>query len=105
MVEALRTLEHDYRAVVEAKAPRWGVCALRRIGGLYLHLGDALLNAPPPRTLTAEQQDMYLDAVADQVAPIKAKGHEALELAVAKGKQQGIDNPCVREARKLLEQR
>lgn len=99
----LRTLQTDYGAVLNYKVPAWSVCAMRGMGALYLRLARSLEAVPPPKSLTVEQQDVYMQALADQVRPIEQKGREILERAQAYADEQGVDNDCARDVKNTLQ--
>ena len=71
-----------YTAVIEAGSPKWSQAALTRLGEAYRDFNKGLLEAPMPRGLDAEQQELYRRALQDQAAPLEDKAVDAFHKAI-----------------------
>jgi len=82
----------------------YGICALTRMGQVFRDVATSLRNAPIPRRLTIDQQEIYkaeLDALA--LGP-EEKGLQAFERALDKAYELNIYNECTLTAQENLRQ-
>jgi hypothetical protein len=72
----------------------YGICALTRMGQVFRDMSTSIRDAPIPRNLTIDQQEIYkaeLDALA--LGP-EEKGLQAFERALDKAYELNIYNEC-----------
>jgi len=63
--------------VVAIGSPMWSTASFERIGEAYRNFNKGLLDAPTPRGLDAEQQDLYRSTLEGQALPLEDKATEA----------------------------
>jgi TolA-binding protein len=71
-----------YREVVEVGSPQWSEAALTRLGEAYSDFNKGLLEAPVPRGLDAEQQELYRTTLQSQALPLENKAVDAFREAI-----------------------
>jgi tetratricopeptide (TPR) repeat protein len=100
--EAKCDREGKYLDVLTYGNGDYGICALTRMGQVFRDVADSLRNAPIPRRLTIDQQEIYkaeLDALA--LGP-EEKGLQAFERALDKAYELNIYNECTLTAQENL---
>jgi TolA-binding protein len=60
-----------YGEVIAVGSPRWSEAAFERIGEAYRNFNKGLLDAPMPRGLDPEQQELYRSTVESQALPLE----------------------------------
>ena len=101
---ALRTeLEKKYEEVIALKDPIFSLAALVRMGQLSQHLGEAMLRSPVPAGLTPEQQEIYLDELEKQAAPLGDRAKALLGKALQIAFEKGLYGPWALEAAETLQ--
>lgn len=91
-----------YAGVVAIGSPRWSEAAFARIGEAYRDFNKGLLDAPAPRGLDAEQQELYRSTLSAQALPLEDKAVEALGKAVEVSRKSGVYSEWVIRAQDLL---
>jgi cellulose synthase operon protein C len=86
----LAGLLRSYREVLQLGSPRWSAAALTRIGQAHRSFNRGLLDAPMPRGLNAEQQDLYRQALESKALPLEDKAVEAFRKAIETGERSGV---------------
>jgi TolA-binding protein len=80
----------------------WTTAALYQVGFIYESFAQALLNSPPPPSLTPEQREQYQMQIDEFVVPIEEKGLEAYESGWLKALDLGIYNAWTAKMREAL---
>jgi tetratricopeptide (TPR) repeat protein len=80
----------------------WTTAALYQVGFIYESFAQALLESPPPDTLTPEQREQYQMQIDEFVVPIEEKGLEAYESGWLKALDLGIYNAWTAKMREAL---
>ncbi|MGZ6125987.1 MAG: tetratricopeptide repeat protein, partial [Myxococcales bacterium] len=91
-----------YGEVVAIGSPRWSEAAFARIGEAYRDFNKGLLEAPLPRRLDAEQQELYRNTLSAQALPLEDKAVEALGKAVEVSRKSGVYSEWVIKAQEVL---
>jgi TolA-binding protein len=91
-----------YGEVIAVGSPRWSEAAFARIGEAYRNFNKGLLDAPTPRGLDAEQQDLYRSTLESQALPLEDKAVEAFSKAIAISRSTGVYSEWVVKAQDLL---
>jgi len=73
----LGKLLEGYAQVVDIGSPTWSTASFERIGEAYRNFNKGLLDAPTPRGLDAEQQELYRSTLEGQALPLEDKATEA----------------------------
>ncbi len=73
-----------------------------KMGYAQLDFATAVMQAPRPRNLTAEQRDQYDDLLRDQMRPYREQAEKAFRLTLEQAKASGIENEWTARARGLL---
>jgi hypothetical protein len=71
-----------YREVIELGSARWSEAALTRLGEAYSDFNKGLLEAPVPRGLDPEQQELYRTTLQRQALPLENKAVDAFREAI-----------------------
>jgi TolA-binding protein len=79
----LKRLIEGYTEVDQIGSPRWSVASLARVGEAYRNFNKGLMDAPMPRGLDAEQQDLYRNTLEQMALPLEDKAVDAFDKAVA----------------------
>ncbi len=80
----------------------YGICALTRMGQVFRHVATSLREAPIPRRLTIDQQEIYRAELESLAIGPELKGVEALERALDKAYELNIYNECTLTAQDNL---
>jgi len=91
-----------YAEVVAIGSPKWSEASFARIGEAYRDFNKGLLDAPMPRGLDPEQQDLYRTTLENQALPFEDKATEALAKAVQVSQASGVYSEWVVKAQDLL---
>ena len=86
----LAKLLRSYGEVLKLGSPKWSAAALTRIGQAHQSFNRGLLDAPAPRGLNPDEQDLYRQALATKAAPLEDKAVEAFRKAVETGEKSGV---------------
>ncbi|MFL5427512.1 MAG: tetratricopeptide repeat protein [Myxococcales bacterium] len=86
----LTKLLRSYAEVLKLGSPKWSAAALTRLGQAHQSFNRGLLDAPVPRGLNADEQDLYRQALATKAAPLEDKAVEAFRKAVETGERSGV---------------
>jgi TolA-binding protein len=91
-----------YAEVIAVGSPKWSEASFERIGEAYRNFNRGLLDAPMPRGLDAEQQELYRTTLESQALPFEDKATEALAKAVQVSQASGVYSEWVLKAQDLL---
>ncbi|HEY6727256.1 MAG TPA: tetratricopeptide repeat protein [Polyangiaceae bacterium] len=80
----------------------WTTASLYQIGFTYEAFAQALLNSPPPENLSADEKDLYSQAIDEFVIPIEESSLEAYESGWLKAVELGIFNSWTAKMREAL---
>jgi len=78
----MKRLLEGYTDVVQVGSGAWTVAALTRVGEAYRNFNKGLMDAPMPRGLDPEQQDLYRATLERKALPLEDKASEAYEKAI-----------------------
>ncbi len=97
--KAMREVAAKYTKVVKYKQGEPALCALEKLGNLYLRFVDDVREGPLPPYLTEEEQrQQFRDLLAQQALPVEEQAVEAYSAAVAKSRELMIYNGCAKRA-------
>ena len=85
----LNKILESYGEVIKIGSPKWSAAAFTRIGEAYRNFNKGLLDAPMPRGLDPEQEELYRSTLESQALPLEDKAVEAFNKAVEIGKKTG----------------
>ncbi|HEX4385071.1 MAG TPA: tetratricopeptide repeat protein, partial [Myxococcales bacterium] len=91
-----------YGEVIAIGAPRWSEAAFDRIGEAYRNFNKGLLDAPMPKGLDPEQQELYRSTLESQALPFEDKAAEAFGKAVEVSQKSGAYSDWVIKAQDFL---
>ena len=97
-------VEASYTTVLKYGAGTWGVAALCKIGEAYKNFSKSLLEAPMPKGLDADQQEMYRAALEEKALPLEEKSVEAYEKALQTAFKLGIYNEWALKAEDAIKE-
>ncbi len=100
--ELLKKAASAFLETAEMGVAEWTTAALYQIGFAYESFAQALLNSPPPKNLSPEEQELYLQAIDEFVIPIEERGLEAYESGWMKAVELGIFNQWTAKMRAAL---
>ena len=112
--EIPRTLDHksellllaraQYVQAIRSYAVEWMTAALCRIGEAYEHYRRAVLMAPLPTGLTAQEEREYIIRLEEAMEPVLRKSIEAHRRNLRLAGELGIENEWTRTSRLKVEQ-
>ncbi|MEM1022747.1 MAG: tetratricopeptide repeat protein [Myxococcota bacterium] len=102
--EAKCEAEGKYLDVLTYGNGDYGICALTRIGQVYRNVADTFRNAPLPKRLTFDQQEIYRAELDAQALGPEEKGLQAFERALDKAYELNIYNECTLTAQENLKE-
>jgi TolA-binding protein len=91
-----------YVDVVTFNDPEWATAALYRIGDAYERFSKAMRDAPVPKELNAEEQQVYRDELEKFVVVIEEKALDAYKNGYQKALQLGVYNEFTQKLRSAL---
>jgi TolA-binding protein len=100
--ELLKKAAETFLSTAEIGAAEWTTAALYQIGVTYESFSKALLSSPPPGNLSAEEQELYTQAIDEFVVPIEERSLEAYESGWRKAIELGIFNSWTAKMREAL---
>jgi tetratricopeptide (TPR) repeat protein len=95
-------LSKKYLGVVEIGNGDWAIAALTRIASLPRNLAQSVREAPIPKGLDFDQQDLYKSQIEDKAIEIETPAIELYETAIKKSFELNIYNEWTLEAEKVL---
>jgi TolA-binding protein len=95
-------LLEQYAEVIRIGSPRWSEAAFTRIGEAYRNFNKGLLDAPMPRGLDPEQQELYRNTLESQALPLEDKATEAFSKAIEASQKSGIYSEWVLKAQDYM---
>lgn len=100
--ELLKKAADTFLATAEMGVAEWTTAALYQIGFTYESFSKALLNSPPPASLSAEEKELYTQSLEEFVIPIEERALEAYESGWQKAVELGIFNAWTAKMREAL---
>jgi TolA-binding protein len=91
-----------YAEVIAIGSPRWSEAAFDRIGEAYRNFNKGLLDAPMPRGLDPEQQELYRSTLESQALPLEDKASEAFAKAIEVSRKSGVYSDWLLKAQDFL---
>jgi tetratricopeptide (TPR) repeat protein len=91
-----------YLDVVEYRDPEWATAALYRIGAVFEEFAKAMQEAPTPKGLSAEEQQVYRDELDVHVIDIEERAIELYTTGYTKALQLRVYNKYTRLLREAL---
>jgi len=98
----LGKLLEGYAQVVAVGSPTWSTASFERIGEAYRNFNKGLLDAPTPRGLDAEQQELYRSTLEGQALPLEDKATEAFGKAIQVSQKSGVYSDWALKAQDFL---
>ncbi|HZX95639.1 MAG TPA: tetratricopeptide repeat protein [Myxococcales bacterium] len=99
---ALAKVLSAYGEVVAIGSPLWSEAAFARIGEAYRDFNRGLLDAPVPRGLDAEQQELYRSTLSSQALPLEDKAAEAFARSAEVSRKSGVYSEWVIRTQEML---
>lgn len=97
-LELLNVLTKDLSEVIKLDSAEEIVSSLSLIGEANLQMAHAILGAPVPKGLTAEEEKQYREGIAKFAEPFNAKARDSFKLAVDRGFELEVYNTAFRSA-------
>jgi hypothetical protein len=88
--------------VIGIGSPKWSEAAFDRIGEAYRNFNKGLLDAPTPRGLDPEQQELYRSTLESQALPLEDKATEAFAKAVGVAQKSAVYSEWLLRAQDFL---
>ncbi len=98
----LEQAKQAYIDVVTFGDPEWATAALYRIGEAYERFAKALRDAPVPKELNADEQQVYRDELEKVVVVVEEKAIDAYKGGYQKALQLGVYNEFTQKLRAAL---
>jgi hypothetical protein len=100
--ELLKKAADAFLGTAEMGVAEWTTASLYQIGFTYESFSKALLNSPPPPSLSAQEKDLYQQSIEEFVVPIEERALEAYESGWSKAIELGIFNSWTAKMREAL---
>ncbi|HEY3494245.1 MAG TPA: hypothetical protein VGK73_06150 [Polyangiaceae bacterium] len=100
--ELLKKAADTFLATAEMGVAEWTTASLYQIGFTYESFSKALLNSPPPSSLSADEKELYQQSIEEFVVPIEERALEAYESGWQKAIELGIFNSWTAKMREAL---
>ena len=100
--ESLKKVTDSFEDVLTFKNGDRSVCAVLRIGETYLEFSRSLMEAPIPKGLTPDEEQVYRIKLQERALPIEEKAHAAFAQALKVGAENNVFNKCLQEAGETL---
>lgn len=100
--ETLKKVTDSFEEVLTYKNGDRSVCAVLRIGETYLEFSRALMEAPIPKGLTPDEEQVYKIKLQERALPIEEKAHAAYAQALKVGAENNVFNRCLQQAGEAL---
>ncbi len=98
----LKQAADTFLDAVEMGVAEWTTASLYQIGFTYESFSQALLNSPPPESLSPPQAELYRQQIDEFVIPIEERSIEAYESGWLKAVELGIFNSWTAKMRAAL---
>ena len=92
----------QYGEVIAIGSPKWSEAAFERIGEAYRNFNKGLLDAPMPRGLDPEQQEIYRSTLESQALPLEDKATEAFGKSIEVSQKSGTYSDWVLKAQDFM---
>jgi TolA-binding protein len=100
--ELLKKAADTFLSTAEMSVAEWTTASLYQIGFTYETFTKALLNSPPPPSLSKDDQELYKQQIDEFVVPIEERALEAYESGWKKALELGIFNSWTAKMREAL---
>ncbi len=100
--ELLKRAADTFLDTAEMGVAEWTTASLYQIGFTYESFSKALLNSPPPASLSAQDKELYSQQIDEFVIPIEERALEAYESGWLKARELGIFNSWTAKMREAL---
>ena len=101
--EELLSAQGHYLRAIRIGSPHWATGAGYRIGSLYEELYDAMVTAPIPADLDAEEAEVYREELRKRIRVLVTKAINIYDQTLAAASRIGEDNPFVAQTHDNLE--
>jgi tetratricopeptide (TPR) repeat protein len=80
----------QYGEVIGIGSPKWSEAAFERLGEAYRNFNKGLLDAPTPRGLDPEQQELYRSTLESQALPLEDKATGMFTRSIEVSQKSGV---------------
>jgi TolA-binding protein len=95
-------LVSQFGEVIHIGSPKWSEAAFERIGEAYRNFNKGLLDAPMPRGLDPEQQELYRSTLESQALPLEDKATEMFTKSIEVSRKSGVYSDWVLKAQEYM---
>ncbi|MGZ6142978.1 MAG: tetratricopeptide repeat protein, partial [Myxococcales bacterium] len=92
----------QYGEVIAIGSPKWSEASFERVGEAYRNFNKGLLDAPMPRGLDPEQQELYRSTLESQALPLEDKATEAFNKSIEVSQKSGVYSEWVLKAQDFM---
>ena len=92
----------QYGEVIAIGSPKWSEAAFEHIGEAYRNFNKGLLDAPMPRGLDPEQQELYRSTLESQALPLEDSATEMFTKSIDVSQKSGVYSDWVLKAEDFL---
>ena len=92
----------QYGEVIQIGSPKWSEAAFERIGEAYRNFNQGLLDAPMPRGLDPEQQELYRSTLESQALPLEDKATDMFTRSIEVSRKSGVYSDWVLKAEDFM---
>jgi hypothetical protein len=98
----MNKLVSQYGEVINIGSPKWSEAAFERIGEAYRNFNKGLLDAPTPRGLDPEQQELYRSTLESQALPLEDKATEMFTKSIEVSRKSGVYSDWVLKSQEFM---
>ena len=92
----------QYGEVIDIGSPKWSEAAFERLGEAYRDFNKGLLEAPTPRGLDPEQQELYRSTLESQALPLEDKATGMFTKSIEVSQKSGVYSDWVLKAQDFM---
>ena len=100
--ELLLSAQGHYLRAIRLGNGYWATASGNRIGGLYESMYEHMINAPAPKTLGPEEQDVYKAELRKKIRVLISKAITVYERTLEAAERIGASSPFVQQTRESL---
>ena len=97
-----KKLRGVFTKIIEYKDPIWSIAALYMTGRVLTEFADTLYEAPIPKNLNEEEQEVYLEVLRNKAFPIEQASIVFYKKCINFAEEKHLNNKWVREARRAI---
>lgn len=100
--EKLKEVTEAFEEILQFKNADRSACALYRIGSTYKEFSESLMEAPIPKGLTPDEEQVYKIQLQEKALPVEEKAYAAFARNLQLAAENNVFNRCVQQSGEAL---